>query len=348
MAKQYSKSSDTLLQFNEIIANIKKGVYSPFYLLMGDEPYYSDVIVSLITAGALTEEEKDFNYHLFYGSEVGDRQVVEASMRFPMFAERQLVVVKEAQQMKLTGALESYFEHPSPTTVLLLVFTKKSMDKRLNAYKKAQKSGVVFESSPLQEDSVPSWIESYLSQKGAKIDQKAALLMAEFCGNDLRRIVLECDKLLTATSGSAAIEVKDVEDNIGISREYNTFELGSALLNRDMARLHKISNRFASNPKQFPLVVTLGTLFYFFSKLEKLHGVMLSSGIRDPYQAARQAGIYGAQVKDFANGVRSYSLNRTMRAIAMIRRFDAAAKSGKRGEATDGDLLREMLSRIVN
>ncbi len=345
MAKQ---SNDTAVHFNAILTDIKNKKFWPVYLLMGEEPYYSDIITGQLIENVLQPQERDFNQTVIYGSDTNAAEIVSLARRYPMFAERQLIVVKEAQTLSKLDALEIYMESPAPETVLVLVFTNKSADKRTGFYKKAKSVAEIFESSAVKEWNIPVWITSFLKEKGIKIEADAASLMAEHTGNSLRKIVLELDKIVKGTDGHGIITVKDVEINIGISREFSAFELCKAIAFRDSGKAYKIALYFGGNPKKYPLVLTLGAMFFYFSKLLRCHAYFAQDG-GIPDNAARKAGAYSpAQVAEYVKAMRNYPLNKTMGIISLIKEYDYKSKSGSGGQASDGELLVELISKILN
>lgn len=346
MAKQPTKEKQS--SYNDLLEEIRSGEFKPYYILMGDEPYYSDIISSEIIERSLTPDEKGFNYHLFYGGECNERSVIEAARRFPMMAQRQLVIVREAHLLKQTDAFTSYYLQPMPSTILVLIYSQKSLDKRGAPYKAAVSGqGVVYESQLMKDYQVVSWIENHFKSLGYYIEPVASALMAEFCGPDLRKLSLESSKLTAAaTADTKKISASDVELNIGISREYNAFELGKAITEKKMDYAYKIVIHFGTNPKQYPLVLTLGSLFYHFSKLLKFHS--LSTSVKSNSSAVASAiGINPFYVKDYQTAAINFPLRRTMEVISLIRRYDSMSKSNERGEATDNDLLKELITRIA-
>lgn len=347
MAKQ--SDTDILKQFNSILADIKAKKFANIYILMGEEPYYSDVIVEALLQNVLEPHERDFNQTVVYAQDTTTADIVQACRRFPMFAKHQLILVKEAQHLNKLDVLEHYLEHPAPETVLVLAFTNKSLDKRTGFYKKAKGAATVFESVAISEWSVANWITSYIGQKGYKISADAASLMAEHTGNGLRKIVLEVDKLFKGLpEGVSEINVKDVEVNIGVSREFSAFELCRSIVFKDYEKSYKIAHYFAENQKKYPLVLTLGAMFYFFSRLLKCQAYYTQDG-GAPENAIRKAGIFAPmQIKEYASAMRSFSLKKTMSVIALIKEYDYKSKSGTAGQAADGDLLIELISRIIH
>lgn len=347
MAKQ--TDSDNLIQMNSILTDIKAGRFAPLYILMGEEPYYSDVILEAILENALQPHERDFNQTIVYAQDTTTADIVQNCRRFPMFADRQLIVVKEAQHLTKLDVLETYFNSPSQETVLVLAFTGKSMDKRTGAYKKAKAAGVVFESVAISEWNVAKWITTYIGEKGYSITPDAAALMAEHTGNGLRKIVLETDKLFKGLPDSKKeIAVKDIEENIGISREFSAFELSKSLVFKNWDNAYKIAGFFGANPKKYPLPLTLGAMFFFFSRLLKCHAYYAKDGGMME-NAIRKAGVFSTgQIKEYAAAMRVFPIKKTMSVIALIKEFDYKSKSGNAGGASDGDLLVELISRIIH
>ena len=347
MAKQ--TESDTLMQFNAILADVKAGKFAPVYILMGEEPYYSDVIMEAILQNVLQPHERDFNQTIVYAQDTTTADIVQACRRYPMFAERQLVMVREAQHLTKLDVLEQYVENPAPETVLVLAFTGKSVDKRTGFYKKAKAGATILESAAISEWNVAKWITQYIQEKGYSIAPDAVNLMAEHTGTGLRKIVLETDKLFKGLPDDCKeISVKDVEQNIGVSKEFSAFELSKALVFKEYDKAYRIARFFGQNPKKYPLVLTLGAMFFFFSRLLKCHAYHLKDGgIAE--NAIRKAGVFGqGQIKEYSAAMRAFPLKKTMAVIAIIKEYDYKAKSGTAGQASDGDLLVELISRIIH
>lgn len=346
MAKQ--NTQDTVIQFNSILKDIKEHKFKPVYLFMGEEPYYSDILVNELLANVLQPQERDFNQTIVYGSDTNAAEIVSIARRYPMFAERQLVIVKEAQSLTKLEPLEIYMQSPAPETVLALVYTGKSADKRSGFYKKAKSVAEVFESSVLQEWKVAEWIVRHVKEHELSIAQDAATLMAEHTGNSLRKIVLEIDKLIKGIPAQCKeISVKDIETNIGISREFSAFELCKAISYRNYDKAFKIAHFFGENPKKYPLALTLGALFFYFAKLLKAYAYLKQDG-GTPENAAKRAGAFGSQESEYATAMRNYSYVKVMGIIALIKECDYKFKSGGAGTASEGDLLIELLSKIFH
>ena len=342
------KVNDTAAQFETLRREIEGGDFRPVYILMGEEPFYPERLCSVITEKALQPHERDFNQTILYGADTSVDEIISNCERYPMMSERVLVVVREAQALKKPEGLSVYLDHISPTTVLVLLFSGKNMDKRTSFYKKASKSCVIFESAKIREEAMPRWIESYFRSIGRAIEPQGAMLLAEYAGNDLRKISVEADKLLKAVpEQQKTITADDIEQNVGISREFNTGELTSALATRNSDKAFRIAYFFGESPRQYPLQMTLGFLFFFFSKVEMIHAIMQRdhTSMQD---AATKAGIYYSYAKPYIAAATNYNLRKTMRIISYIRECDLHSKSGSGGTATEGDLLTGLIGKILS
>ena len=344
-----TKEKDKEAEFKEILSQIKDGVFAPFYILMGEEPYYSDILVEEISNRALTPEEKGFNQLILYGNDVKARDVIEAAMKFPMMAARQLVIVREAQLLDNMELFENYFKNPLRTTLLVLAMTNKSLDKRTSIYKKALEKGVVFESVPLKENRLVFWIDNYIRSAGKSITPDASMLMADYCGTELRKLSLELNKLITNLGDEEkVITPLHIEENIGISREYNVFELTRALSTKDQAKAFKIAVHFGDSPKQYPLVMTLAVIFSHFTKILKYHALMNTNRTPASNAVCAALGIFPFHIQEYVTASQNYPYIKCMEIISLIRKCDSASKSNERGEASDKELLTELIFRITH
>ena len=264
----------------DIIKDFKNRKLKPLYLLHGDEPYFIDTVSDFAEHHFLTDAEKGFNQTVLYGKDTDIMTVLGAAKRYPMMSDYQLVLVKEAQDMKWgkddddkkgMDPLLNYLENPLPGTVLIFCYKYGKFDKRKKTYKAIDKNGLIFESTPLYDSKIPAWIEEYAGGKGYKIEQQASAMMAEYLGNDLSKIANELDKLMLNISAGQTITIQHVQDNIGISKEYNVFELQGALTRKDPFKVNQIINYFEANPKANPMVLVLGNLNNFFSKVLLYH-----------------------------------------------------------------------------
>jgi len=336
----------------ELLKDLKSRKYKPIYLLHGEEPYYIDLVSDFVEHKLLSDAEKGFNQTVFYGKDTDIMSVLNASKRYPMMADYQVVLVKEAQDMKWgsddadkksINPLLSYLENPLASTILVFCYKYGKFDKRKKTYKAIEKSGLIFESSPLYDSKVPGWIEDFIAGKGYKINQQASLMLAEYLGNDLSKIANELDKLMLNISAGQEINLKLIQDNIGISKEYNVFELQSALGKKDAFKANQIINYFEANPKANPIVLVLGNLNNFFSKVLVYHYVK----DRSPQNLARELGVSPYFIKDYEQAARSYNYGKTMQIISYLREYDVKSK-GVDSTTDHGGLMKELVFKILH
>ena len=272
-----------MIDVKQIVADIKRGDIKPIYFLMGEEPYYIDKISEFIENAILTEEEKGFNQMVLYGRDVSIEEIVSNAKRFPMMAERQVIVVKEAQELSRTiENLVSYADKPTPTTVLVMCYKYKTLDKRKKLAKAVAKSGELFESKKLYDNKVAEWIRKVLTGKKYEIEPKATQMLVEFLGNDLSKISNELDKLTVVIPNNNTITAKHIEENIGISKDFNVFELRKAVGEKQVVKANQIINYFAHNQKSHPIVMTVSLLHSFFVQLLQYHGLKDKSKEKKP------------------------------------------------------------------
>jgi DNA polymerase-3 subunit delta len=326
----------------KIVNDIKAGNIRPLYFLMGEEPYYIDRIADYIESKLLSEEEKGFNQTVLYGRDVSIEDIISTAKRYPMMAERQVVIVKEAQDLsKNIDKLESYAENPMPSTVLVFCYKYKTLDKRKKVTKLIEKHGLVFESAKLKDYQISPWIERVLKGKNYGIEPKAAVLLAEFLGTDLSKISNELDKLQILLPKGTTITTKHIEDNIGFSKDFNVFELRKAIGERNQLKAYQIAKYFAENPKDNPMVVTTSLVFSFFSQLLQYHGLRDKS----PKNAAATLKVSPYFIKDYETAARNYPMKKVSAVVAALRDTDVRSK-GVGASLGNDDLLREMLVRI--
>jgi len=336
----------------ELIKDLKNKKYKPLYLLHGEEPYYIDVVGDFVEHKLLTDAERGFNQTVLYGKDTDIMTVLNASKRYPMMAEYQVVLVKEAQEMKWgsddggskgINPLLSYLENPLSSTILVFCYKYGKFDKRKKTYKAIEKNGVIFESAPLYDNKIPGWIETFLSGKGHKINQQAALMLSEYLGNDLSKIANELEKLLLNVTTGQEVTLKHIHDNIGISKEYNVFELQTALVKKDAFKANQIINYFEANPKANPIVLVLGNLNNFFSKVLMYHYVKDKS----PQNLARELGVNPFFIKDYEQAARNYNFGKTMQIISYLREYDVKSK-GVDSTTDHGGLMKELVFKILH
>lgn len=329
----------------KIINDIKGGNIKPIYFFMGDEPYYIDKLTEYIEQNVLQEHERDFNQTILYGRDVTMDDVVGSAKRYPMMADRQVVIVREAQDLSRTiDALESYAENPQPTTVLVFAYKYKTLDKRKKVTKLIDKHGLVFESKKLYENQVGTWISRVLQGKGYTIEPKANAMLVEFLGNDLSKISNELTKLEIILPKGHTITAKDIEVNIGFSKDFNVFELQNALGARNQVKAYQIAQYFADNPKDNPMVVTTSLVFSFFVKLLKYHGIK----DKNPKTVAPMLGVSPFFLKDYDVALKNYPMRKVSAIIAALRDIDVKSKGVGANALPNHDLLKEMLVKIFN
>ncbi|WP_323789632.1 DNA polymerase III subunit delta [Psychroserpens sp.] len=329
----------------QIVADIKKGQIKPIYFLMGEEPYYIDAISDYIETNVLAEEEKGFNQMVLYGRDVAIDDIVSNAKRYPMMAERQVVIVKEAQDLARTiDKLESYAKNPQPTTVLVINYKYKKIDKRKALYKTIKKSGVVFESKKLYENQVADWIRRVLSGQNYTISPKASQMLVEFLGTDLSKINNELEKLKIVLPEGTQISAEHIEENIGISKDYNNFELRKAIGERNSVKVFKIVNYFANNPKDNPMVVTVSLLFSFFSQLLHFHGLH----DKNPRNVASSLKINPYFVNEYVSAARNFPMRKVSGIVSILREFDVKSKGVNSNAVPQGDLLKELMVKILS
>lgn len=332
-------------EIKQLTLDIKSKKLKPIYFLMGEEPYYIDKISEFIEANVLTEEERGFNQMVLYGRDVTVEDIVSNAKRYPMMADYQVIIVKEAQDLSRNiEKLAEYAKQPQPSTILVLNYKYKTIDKRKTLYKTLQKSGVIYESKKLYENQVGEWIRRVLSTQEYGISPKAAQMLVEFLGTDLSKINNELDKLKIILPKGTQITPEHIEENIGISKDYNNFELRKAIGERNVVKAHQIINYFSENPKDNPMIVTVSLLFNFFSQLLQFHGL----NDKSPRNVASALKINPFFVNEYVDASRNYPMKNVSAIIGVLRDFDVKSKGVGANAVSQGDLLKEMLVRIMS
>ncbi len=333
------------MTFEQLLSDLQNKNFHHIYLLMGDEPYYIDKISEYIEKNALEESEKSFNQVILYGNDIDAAVVINTSKRYPMMSKYQVVIVKEAQNIKNFDDLIYYVESPLKSTILVLNYKYKKLDKRKKLYTSITKNAVVFESNKLYDSKIPDWISGYLSKKKLSIQPAAAVLLGEFLGNDLGKIVNELEKLiLTLPQNEKTINSLHIEKNIGISKDYNNFELQNALATKDVLKANRIINYFDKNQKNNPITLTITSLYYYFSKILLYHN--LSDKSKGSVAASLKINPYF--VGDYQKAARSFSLGKTIHIISLLREYDLKSKGAGNNSASPGDLLKELIYKILH
>ena len=329
----------------KIVNDINKGNIKPIYFLMGEEPYYIDKLSDYIEQNVLAEEEKGFNQTVLYGRDVTIEDIVATAKRYPMMAERQVVIVKEAQDLTRTiDKLESYVENPMLSTVLVFCYKYKTLDKRKKMTKLIDKVGVVYESKKLYDNQVGDWIKRVLSGKNYSIEPKANAMLVEFLGTDLSKINNELEKLQIILPKGSTITPKHIEENIGFSKDFNNFELLNALGSRNQLKAFQIVQYFSDNQKANPLVVTTSTIFGFFIKILKYHGLK----DRNTKNVASVLGVSPYFLKDYDLALKNYPMKKVIQIVTALRDIDVKSKGVGANSLSQSDLLREMLYKVFN
>jgi DNA polymerase III, delta subunit len=335
-------------QCRQIINDVKNGNFVPVYLLMGTEPYYPDLVCDEIIKYALTDSERDFNQTVFYGLDTDAGTVASECRSYPMMAERRLVVVKEAQSMKTLEDLAIYASDPMESTVLVILMHGASADKRRALYKNVQKKGVVLVSDALRDYEMPQWITSFYKSRGLDIEPAAAALLAEYAGTDMSRIMLETEKMQkNLPEGTVRINAADIEKNVGISRQFSIFELTKALSYMKAEKALKIAAYIGNGPK-FMLLLATAPLYTHFYRILKYEAALLKNPAMSKADRAKLLGVNPYFMEEYDVAARNYPIRRCMKVISLLEEYDFKGKGGGSGEASQGDLLMELVSKILN
>ena len=335
-------------QCRQIINDVKNGNFVPVYLLMGTEPYYPDLVCDEIIKYALTDSERDFNQTVFYGLDTDAGTVASECRSYPMMAERRLVVLKEAQSMKTLEDLATYASDPMESTVLVILMHGASADKRRALYKNVQKKGVVLVSDALRDYEMPQWITSFYKSRGLDIEPAAAALLAEYAGTDMSRIMLETEKMQkNLPEGTVRVNAADNEKNVGISRQFSIFELTKALSYMKAEKALKIAAYIGNGPK-FMLLLATAPLYTHFYRILKYEAALLKNPAMSKADRAKLLGVNPYFMEEYDVAARNYPIRRCMKVISLLEEYDFKGKGGGSGEASQGDLLMELVSKILS
>ncbi|MGB3948490.1 MAG: DNA polymerase III subunit delta [Bacteroidia bacterium] len=352
------------MEFNDIISELKKKIYRPVYFLMGEEPYFIDMISDYIEQNVLDESEKEFNQTVLYGRDITASDVIGAAKRFPMMSEYQVIIVKEAQNIRdLVGKdkeggektkdkskekakhpFEAYIENPQKSTILVICYKYKTIDKRTTVAKTIDKNAVLFESKKIYDNKVPDWINNYLKGKEYQISPKASALLTEYLGTNLSKISNELDKLMINLPAKSEITVEHVQTNIGISKDYNVFELQTAIGKKEVLKANRIINYFAANEKDNPMVMTVSSLYSYFCKLLTYQFLQDKSA----KNVASELGVHPFFVAEYERAAKNFSINKLKAIFGYLREYDLKSKGVDRGSATEGELLKELVFKILH
>lgn len=349
---------------NHILTELKRRIFKPVYFLSGEETYYIDQISDYIETGILDEGEREFNQTVIYGKDVDLTTIISQAKQFPMMSDYQVVIVKEAQNLKELNksagssdddensksskssgnALVSYLQNPQPSTILVFCYKYKTLDKRSAVYKAIQKSAVFLESKKLYDNQLPDWITTFVQDKKYKIGPKASFLLAEFLGNDLSKISNEIEKLLINVKEGEEITAELVQENIGMSKEFNVFELQDALAKKDILKANRIVNYFASNEKDHPTVMTLSSLYNYFNKILLYHFVPDKSKM----SVAGALGVNPFFVEGYAKAAQNYSTAKLKSIFSYLKEYDLKSKGVDNIGVENGELLKELVFKILH
>ena len=331
------------MSHEKIIAEWKKKVFKPFYWLEGEEEYFIDKVMDYAERNILDESESGFNLTVFYGKDAAWPDVINACMRYPMFSERQVVLLKEAQQMKDIDKLESYVENPLGSTILVVSYKDKKIDGRTKFAKLLKERGVLLSTKKIYENQLPQWTEEIVNSHGYEISRKAVMLLVDHIGNDLSRIENEIEKILVNLGKRKTINEDDIEQFIGISKEFNVFEFQNALATKDLSNCIRIVQYFEANPKAAPIQLIFPSLYTFFSKLYMIHGF----NSRDEKAVAAAIGVNPFFVKDYLQAVKAYSFPQVEKAILLLNQYNLKSVGVSDAGTEDASLLKEMVYKII-
>ena len=335
------------MTYDEILKDFKDKKFKPIYLFHGEEPFYIDALVKFASENILEEGERDFNQTILYAKDTPPINVLDAATRLPMMSEHNVVIVKEAQEYKKASqweVFEQYFESPSNSTVLILAYKYKKFDKRSRIYKILAKKAVIMESQGVKDYQLPAWVSEYVRKKGWNMTDKACALVAEYVGNELERIVNELEKLFIVVEEGQQINEKHIEKHIGISKDYNVFELSNAVLEKDIVKANRIIKYFGENPKATHITVVLGSLYALYQRLFKAH----FSKTNDPRQLASMLGIHPYPAKELLLNKRKHPAKIISRNFGILREYDLLAKGVGSGTSPDAELMKELIYKLLH
>jgi len=335
------------MNFDDILRDIKAGKFSPIYFLHGEEPFFIDRIEEAVDRYALSEGEKGFNQSVLYGKDVDHLTLLDYLRRYPMMSERQVVILREAQEMKSLGELAGYFEKPMPTTVFVVCHKHKKYDMRTKLGKVLASKALVFESKKLYDNQVPDWVIAYCRAKKRSIELPAAELIAEYLGADLAKVANELDKLALNLPAETTITANHVQEYIGISKDYNVFELQRAFALRDLAKIARIQQYFAANIRKNPLIVTISSLHAYFTKVYMLHFLQTAGDAEMSKTLELRSDFF---LKEYKLAARNYPLQHTEYILHVLREYDLRAKGVDTDTTNTGDeeLMKELFFKILH
>ena len=352
-AKTKTTFKQSYEDFRTLMKQIDNRLYKRVYLLTGEEPYFTDRLVDKLSRCILTPEEQDFGQTVFYGADAQAGDVAAACREYPIGSERNVVIVKEAQKIKNIDQLQHYLKNPADTTVLVLAFRGENIDKRSAVYKRCKETGTVYESVRPRDYEISEWITELFRNRGKSIGPKAMAMLVEYLGTDLKKIENETDKLVTRLNEQTSeITPEDIEQNIGISKDFNTFELTRALSERNLNKALLIAEHFAGNPKENPFVVTIQLLFNHFLRIFTLGIIYWNckkkrQPVPDDLQLAKTMKLSNAFfLKEYRQALSHFPTQRSFAILGLIREYDMKSKGLETGNVSEGDLLKELIFKI--
>lgn len=331
------------MTIEQILADWKNEIFKPIYWLEGEEAFEIDHLTNFAEKRILTEEQASFNLTVFYGKDAKIEDILNACRRYPMFSDKQVVILREAQQIKDIEKFEHYIDNPLSSTIFIVAYKEKSLDKRKSFAKLVQKKTVMVTTKKLYDNELPEWTASLIRKKGFNIKPKALQILVDHIGNDLQRIEKEIDKICINLNGKTSITEDDIENFVGVSKEFNIFELQSALISKDLPKCLTIINYFASNPKAVPIQIIMPTLYAYFSKLY----VASSSSSRDESSVAALLGIKGFFVKQYMLGMQKYTPSEVEKVILLLHHYNLKSIGIGRSDATDASLMKEFIAKVI-
>jgi len=334
------------MEYIDIINNLKKKIYHPIYFLMGEEGYFIDQISNFIEKNVLTETEKSFNLSVLYGQDIDIKSLITNARRYPMMANHQVIIVREAQKIKNIEELVTYVKQPLLSTILVIDYKYKPLDSRKKKvkelFKEINKKGILFNSKKLYDNQLPDWINQYLKEKKYKIGPKASVLLSEYLGTNLSKVAGELEKLIISLPKGSEITPDVIEKNIGISKDYNIFELQDAIGQRDILKVNRIINHFSSDPNTYPLPRTIVGLYFYFMKL------LTYNFLKDKSQAAVKLHVHPFFIKKYASAAKQYTIRKLVQNISILREFDMKSKGIGNVSSSNEDLLKEMTFKLIH
>jgi len=330
------------MTYQNIIKDIAKGNYKPVYFLHGEEPYFIDLVENFAITNIIDKSARDFDQTILYGKDSELQTIINSAKRFPMMGSYQVISVREAQHIKKFDELIQYCEKPQTQTILIFSYKGKKIDAR--TAKKFKKNIELLESKKLYENQIPGWVINQVKSEGLEITEKSAVLISEFLGNNLGKITNELKKLSIALPKKSVITPEIIEQNIGISKDFNLFELSTAVANRDILKANRIVNHFGANEKNYPIVLTIPSLYRLFSKIM---GVYFSPS-DNPEVIAKTIGVNKFYLKDYTSGKQNYSKRQIFKAIGLLNEYDLKAKGYGSNSVTSGELLKELIFKIMH